>query len=51
MKRPDQYPNRPYAAYADGVGPTIDEGFLNPTQEGLADLIGMTFGQIGRAHV
>lgn len=45
MKRPDQYPNRPYAAYADGVGPTIGEGFLNPTQEGLADLIGMTFGR------
>ena len=45
MKRPDQYPNRPYAAFVDAVGPTIDEGFLNPTQEGLADLIGMTFGR------
>ncbi len=45
MKRPDQYPNRPYAAYVNGGAPSIDEGFLNPTQEGLADLIGMTFGR------
>lgn len=45
MKRPNQYPNVPFAAFVDTVGPSISAPFLNPTQEGLADLIGMTFGR------
>lgn len=35
----------PVNNYVDGVGPSVKEEFLNPTQEGLADLIGMMFGR------
>lgn len=45
MKRPSQFPNVPYATFIDGVGPSIAAPYLNPSQEGLADLIGMTFGR------
>ena len=45
MKQPSQYPNVPVNNYVDGVGPSVKEEFLNPTQEGLADLIGMLFGR------
>jgi len=45
MKRPSQFPNVPYATFIDSVGPSIDAPYLNPSQEGLADLIGMTFGR------
>lgn len=47
MKRPSQFPNVPYATFIDGVGPSIAAPYLNPSQEGLADLIGMTFGRSG----
>lgn len=45
MKRPSEYPNTPYAAYVDGIGPAVDAPFLNLTEEGLADLIGSLWGR------
>jgi len=45
MKQPSQYPNVPVNNYVDAVGPSVKAEFLNPTQEGLADLIGMMFGR------
>lgn len=43
MKRPEQWPNTPYAAFVDGIGPSIDSGYLNQNQEGMSDLAGMLF--------
>jgi hypothetical protein len=40
MNRPDQWPNVPYAAFIDNVGPAIVEAFLNPLQQGLQDIAG-----------
>lgn len=40
MERPDNWPNVPYAAYVDGVGPAVDEAFLNPLQQGFQDIAG-----------
>lgn len=45
MKRPSEYPNVPVNNYIDNVGPSVKAEFLNPTQEGLSDLIGMMFGR------
>ena len=45
MKRPSEYPNVPYAAFVDGLGPSVDQGYLNGTEEGLADVIGSLWGR------
>mgnify|MGYP000069417897 CR=1 FL=1 len=45
MKRPSEYPNVPYAAFVDGVGPSVDQNYLNGTEEGLADVIGSLWGR------
>lgn len=45
MQTPDQYPTVPYAAYMDGVGPVVNEEFLNRTQEGFQDIIGGLWGR------
>lgn len=44
MKRPDQWPNVPFAAFVDTVGPAITEAFLNPLQQGFQDISGALYG-------
>lgn len=45
MEPPERYPNVPYAAYSDGIGPAINAEFLNLTQEALQDIIGGLWGR------
>lgn len=45
MRRPDQWPNVPYAAFIDAVGPSVNSDFLNTLQEGMTDLIGALWGR------
>jgi len=45
METPDRYPNVPYAAFVDSVGPAINAEFLNLTEEGLQDIIGGLWGR------
>lgn len=45
MQRPDQWPNVPYAAFIDAVGPSINADFLNRLEEGMQDVIGAQFGK------
>lgn len=45
MRRPDQWYNVPYASFVDGIGPSVNSEFLNSLQEGLADIVGATFGR------
>jgi len=45
VRRPDQWYNVPYASFVDGIGPSVNSEFLNGLQEGLADLVGATFGR------